>query len=220
LSEAWTRRVALTLYTINLIAIVVAAADGVAKGEPALRFQERQAITYLSSNQLAATALLGWILFLLRDRLRRGDAARDPARWFWAVSAVGFFYLMLDESFQLHEGMDSGVARFFGVKEDPKLDGASTLAYGAAAAGLCYWFRSEIFRYRQTVRLFAAGGVFLVVTSLLNAGEATQPKIVLEESAKLLGVVSFFLGHLAAFARVVSEIRLDLRIEAAGSKRL
>jgi hypothetical protein len=219
LSEAWTRRVAGIFYTLNLIAIVVAAADGFAKGEPALRFQERQAITYLSSNQLAATALLGWIVFLLRDRLRRGDAARDHAHWFWALSAVGFFYLMLDESFQFHEGMDSGVARLFGVREDPKLDGASTLAYGVAAAGLCYWFRSEVFRYRQAVRLFVAGGVFLVVTSILNAGEATQPKIVLEESAKLLGVVSFLLGHLGAFAGVASEIRLDLGIEAAGSRR-
>ena len=220
LSEAWTRRVALIFYTIDLIAIVVAVADGIAKGEPALRFQERQAITYLSSNQLGATALLGWIVFLLRDRLRRGDAARDHAHWFWAVSAAGFFYLMLDESFQFHEGMDNGVARFFGVKEDPKLDGASTLAYGLAAAGLCYWFRSEIFRYRQTVQLFAAGGVFLVVTSLLDTGQATQPKIVLEESAKLLGVVSFFLGHLAAFAGMASEIRQDLGIEAAGSRQL
>jgi hypothetical protein len=116
--------------------------------------------------------------------------------------------------------MDSGVARLFGVKEDPKLDGVSTLAYGAATAGLCYWFRSEMLRYRQAVRLFAAGGTFLVVTSLLDTGEATQPKIVLEESAKLLGVVSFLLGHLAAFAGVVSEILLELRIDGGGSKRL
>jgi hypothetical protein len=75
-------------------------------------------------------------------------------------------------------------------------------------------------RYRQAVRLFAAGGTFLVVTSLLDTGEATQPKIVLEESAKLLGVVSFLLGHLAAFAGVVSEILLELRIDGGGSKRL
>ena len=205
MSEAWTRRVAVIFYAVNLIAIVAAVMEGMSKGEPALRFQERQAITYLSSNQLAATALLGWIVFVLSDRLGRADAPRDRAHWFWAVSAVGFFYLMLDETFQIHEGMDSGVARLFGVIEDPKIDGASTLAYGVAAAALCYWFRSEIFRYRQSVRLFVAGGVFLVITSLLNAGEATQPKIVLEESAKLLGVVSFFLGHLAAFAGVVSE---------------
>jgi hypothetical protein len=218
LSETWTRRVALIFYTINLIAIVVAAADGVARREPALRFQERQTITYLSSNQLAATALLAWSVFLLRDRLRRRDAARDQAHWFWAVSAVGFFYLMLDETFQFHEGMDRSVARVFGKMEDPKLDGVSTLAYGVAAATLCYWFRSEIFRYRQTVWFFAAGGVFLVVTSFLDTGEATQPKIVLEESAKLLGVVSFLLGHLAAFAGVVSELRLELGLEAAGSE--
>jgi hypothetical protein len=90
--------------------------------------------------------------------------------WFWALSAGGFLYLMLDESFQFHEGMDSGVARLFGVTTDPKLDGAATLAYGVAVAAFCYWFRSEIFRYRQTVWLFAVGGFFLVVTSLLNAG--------------------------------------------------
>jgi hypothetical protein len=55
------------------------------------------------------------------------------------------------------------------------------------------------------VRFFVAGGVFLVVTSLLDTGEATRPKIVLEESARLLDVVSSFLGHLAAFAGAVRD---------------
>lgn len=209
MNERWVRRVGIVFFAINLIAIIAAAISGHLRGQLAFRFEEKQAITFISSNQLGATALLAWIVFLLRDRLQDAAGIGRRMHYFWGISAAGFLYLMIDESFQLHEGMDTAVFRLFGSTTDPMIDGAATLAYGLLAASVCYHFRSEITRYGQTLRLFLLGGVFLVLTSVLNAGEPTQLKIVLEETAKLLGVVSFLLGHLSAFAGVVREVRRD-----------
>ena len=90
-----------------------------------------------------------------------------------------------------------------------EVDGVPTALYGVAAAVLCWRFRSEILRYRATLPFFVVGGFFLGATSLLNVGEASSVQIVVEESAKLLGVVSFLLGHLAALAGVIREHALE-----------
>src|SRR5690606_33172846 len=83
-------------------------------------------------------------------------------------------------------------------------------------AAACYRFRREIVRNRATVRLFLLGSVFLFLTSVLNAGEASAGQIVLEEVAKLMGVVSFLLGHLAAMVGVVGEVRARLAVGGVG----
>lgn len=208
MTDPWIRRTAVVFYTCNVVAIVAGAISGHARGALAYRFEEKQAITFVSAIQLGATAVLAWTTYLLRERLRIGDRPRDHR--LWAICALGFLYLTLDEAFQLHEGMDAAVARLVGVSRDPMLDGATTAVYGVAAAVLCYRYRSEIVRQRDTLYLFLLGGFFLAVTSLLNVGDESQLQIVLEESAKLMGVVSFLLGCLSAFVSAVAEVRLRL----------
>ena len=46
------------------------------------------------------TSLLGWLTYLLRGRAL---APQRGSVLFWALSAAGFFYLMLDESFQFQD---------------------------------------------------------------------------------------------------------------------
>ena len=118
---------------------------------------------------------------------------------FWLISAAGFLYLTLDESFQFHEGMDTGVLRLFGYVENPRLDGLATGLYGLVAAAVCYYYRREILAHRETLVFFCLGGLFLAATSALNIGDAPKWQIVIEETCKVMGVVSFLLGHLAAF---------------------
>jgi len=56
-----------------------------------------------------------------------------------------------------------------------------------------------------------------VATSVLNIGKAGPVQIVIEESSKLLGVVSFLMGHFAAFAGALEGIQKSLiRNSAAG----
>ncbi len=212
LTDPWIRRTAAVFFACNLVAIVASAISGHARGALAHRFEEKEATTFLSAIQFGATAVLAWTTYLLRERLRIDDRLRDHR--FWAICALGFLYLTIDEAFQLHEGMDSAVARFVGVSEDPMRDGAATALYGLAAAMLCFWYRAEILRRRDTLYFFLLGGFFLAVTSLLNVGHETQLQIVLEESAKLMGVASFLLGCLAAFVSSVADVRERLTAAA------
>jgi hypothetical protein len=195
---------AVLVYVVNLAAIVAGILSGIEKGNLALRFEEKQSITFLSSNQLAVTSLLGWLTYLL---LRRALAPQRASVLFWALSAAGFFYLMLDESFQFHEGMDSRVLELVdrGAK-NPRLDGLSTAVYGLGALGVCWLFRAEITRFPAAFVFFCVGGAFLVATSALNFGDAAAWRVVLEESCKLLGVASFFLAHLVAFLGSLAEV--------------
>jgi hypothetical protein len=194
-------KIALVFYVANLIAILASAADGVRKGYLLLRFEEREAITSISSIQLGCTALLGWLVFARRrsGAVAGTGSARRGSETFWLITAAGFLYLALDEALQFHEGMDSGVARAFGYSGNPMLDGLATGLYGVVAAVICYRYRSEILARREILIFFALGGVFLLLTSALNIGVAAPWQIILEESCKLMGVVSFLLGHLAAF---------------------
>lgn len=202
---AWLTRLAVTLYTVNGIAIVAAIASGYRKGDIAMRFQERQTMTYFSSNQLAMTALLAAAIYLVRRHVLGRDV-RSTA--FWLLCSLGFFYLMLDESFQFHEGMDSRVIELVapGAK-NPRVDGLSTAVYGIGALAVCWFFREDVLRYRQTFLYFCVGGVFLALTSALNIGDAPPWRVVAEEACKVLGVCSFFLGFFAAFLGTLSEAR-------------
>src|SRR5690606_5716973 len=209
----WITKTALVFFTVNVLAIIAAVVSGYRMDALTHRFEERQAITFISSNQLGATAMVAWIIYMLGRALRQDRASVRDSR-FWAISAAGFLYLTLDESFQFHEGMDTSLVRLFGSQADPMLDGVPTAISGIVAALLCYRYRHEIVRRPGTLPFFLLGGAFLAVTSLLNMGMATSVQIVAEESAKLLGVVSFLMGHLAALAGEVEAAREARVVEA------
>jgi hypothetical protein len=192
------------VYAVNLAAIAAGISSGYRKGNLALRFEEKQSITFFSSNQLAMTALLGLVVYLLR---RRTLGVEPRSVRFWLVSAAAFFWLMLDESFQFHEGMDSRILELVVPDaKNPRLDGLSTGLYGLGALGVCWLFRDEIMRFRQALPFFCAGGVFLAVTSAVNFGNAAPWRVVLEESAKLLGVASFLLAYVIAFRASLPDV--------------
>ena len=202
MSPTW---LAVAVYALNVTAIVSAVASGYHKGDLSLRFQEKQSITFFSSNQLAMTALLAASIYLLR---RHGLGRPVISVLFWLLSSLAFFFLMLDESFQFHEGLDSRLFEAFGAEEkNPRLDGLSTALYGVGAFAVCWTFRADIVRFRATLVFFSVGAAFLAVTSALNFGDAPPWRVVAEEACKLLGVCSFLLGHLAAFLGTLSEVR-------------
>jgi hypothetical protein len=192
------------VYGVNIAAIAAGISSGYRKGDLALRFQEKQSITFFSSNQLAMTALLGLVIYLLR----RHVLGRQPASvWFWLLSAAGFFYLMLDESFQFHEGMDSRVLELVDPDaKNPRLDGLSTAFYGLVAFVVCWIFRAEVARFTGALVFFGMGGLFLAATSAANFGHAAPWRVVLEESCKLLGVASFLLAYVTAFLHSMAEV--------------
>ena len=202
-SPTW---IAVVVYVVNVAAIVSAIASGHRKGDLAVRFQEKQSITFLSANQLAMTAIVAVAIWLVR---RHVMGRKGGPTLFWLLSAAGFLFLMLDEGFQFHEGIDSRLFEIVGAGggKNPRIDGISTALYGVGAFAVCWFFRTEILRFLPTVGFFAVGGFFLAATSALNFGDAPAWQVVLEESCKLLGVCSFLLGFVAAFLGTVAEAR-------------
>jgi hypothetical protein len=202
--QRWPTRLALLVYGVNLAAIVAGISSGYRKGNLALRFEEKQSITFFSASQLAMTALLGVVIYLLR---RRALGGQPPSVNFWLVSAAAFFYLMLDESFQFHEGMDSLVLELVVPDaKNPRVDGLSTALYGLGALAVCWLFRTEVTRSAGALKFFCIGGMFLAATSALNFGHAPAWRVVLEESCKVLGVASFFLAYVTAFLGTLAEV--------------
>jgi hypothetical protein len=197
ISPTW---IAVVFYVVNVAAIVSGIASGHRKGDLAIRFQEKQSITFLSSNQLAMTACVAAAIYLMRRHVLGRRAG------FWLLSAFGFLFLMLDESFQFHEGIDSRLFELVGAGgKNPRIDGLSTALYGLGAFAVCWIFRADILRFRPTFGFFCTGAVFLAATSALNFGDAPAWQVVLEESCKLLGVCSFFLGFLSALLGTIAE---------------
>jgi hypothetical protein len=206
--------IAAVVYVVNVAAIVSAVASGHRKGDLAIRFQEKQSITFLSANQLAMTAVVAAAIYLLRRHVLE---RRTGPTLFWLLSSAAFLFLMLDEGFQFHEGIDSRLFELAGAgDENPRIDGLSTALYGVGAFAVCWLFRTEILRFPATVRFFAVGGVFLAATSALNFGDAPAWQVVLEESCKLLGVCSFLLGFVAAALGTLAETRdrIDAGVDA------
>jgi hypothetical protein len=199
-------------FLINLIAIGGSIISGYHRGKLAYRFEEKQAMTYFSSNQLAGTALMAWATYLAHRKLLKRDPRKNRSVLFWALSALGFFFLMMDESFQIHEGFDNFIAHGGkGGHTNAGFDGLATLGYGIVAAGVCYYFRAELLRYRRCLIYYAIGGVFLVLTSVLDIGDESQLQIVIEETCKILGVVAFLMAYLGAFIGSLEEAGAAMR---------
>ncbi len=203
-------RIALIFFLVNLIAIGSSIISGFHHGRLAYRFEEKQAMTFFSSNQLFGTALLAWATYLVQRKLLKRDPWKDLSVFFWPLCAMGFFFLMLDESFQIHEGLDKWLGHAKGMRSDAGFDGLSTLGYGFVALGVCYYFRKEVLRYRSCLIYYVLGGIFLVLTSVLDLGNESQLQIVIEESFKILGVVSFLLAYLGALLGSVEDARAAL----------
>src|SRR5262245_23127940 len=105
---------AVVFYVVNVVAIVASIVSGYRKGDVSMRFQEKQSITFLSANQLAMTAVFAAAVYLVR---RHVSGSQSRSVLFWLLSSIGFLFLMLDEGFQFHEGMDSRVFEVFAVGE-------------------------------------------------------------------------------------------------------
>lgn len=133
-------------------------------GKPHEYFGERDVGTLLSFfNFLGASAVSGMIA-------RRIGAA--PFARFWWIAAAGFFWLGLDEYLVLHERIDRGIHRLFGL--DPKnrvtdyLDDAIIGLYGLAAVALAYRYRSDLVRLRWMALTLAVAFLGYVVMFVVD----------------------------------------------------
>ncbi|HOJ41064.1 MAG TPA: hypothetical protein PKW42_12095 [bacterium] len=185
---------------LNFVVITCSIFSGIQLGNPALRFEENQTVTFLSALLLGLTGWSALMTYFLRRRLQPESGQR-----FWLLSSLGFFYLCLDEYFMAHEGIDDFIASLLkGQPVRSEMDGLTIGAFGVIALVICWNFRKEILSHASFLLFLVLGGFCLAGTVFFDLFKQLDVRAeVVEESFKFLGVSFFF----AAYSRVLfSEI--------------
>jgi hypothetical protein len=185
------------LVCFNIILITSSIISGNQKGNIMLRFEERQTVTLFSALFLGFTALTSLYIFLLK----KSAASKSEGYMFWLLSAIGFFYLCMDEYFMAHEGIDEGIGHLFGLDiKHLNLDNLIILLYGLIALAITYYFRRAIMKHKVMLPCFVLGAIGLLGTILFHSFERVDIIYeVFEESSKIVAVSFFFLGYFLAF---------------------
>jgi hypothetical protein len=192
----------------NAIVIGANIKSGLGKGDMMLRFQERQAVTFLSALLLGLTGLTSLIFYYLKKRSK----PLDKGYRFWLFSGIGFFYLCMDEYFMAHEGIDGSLAALFGLnlKEmNINLDNLVIASFGLIALAVCFKFRREIIKHRELPFFLRLGAVGLLGTVVFHSFEQVAVVWeVIEESFKFLGVSFFFAGFITALFAYINALSI------------
>ncbi len=134
---------------------------------------EGNAITWFSSVQLLAVALVAWANFHVAGLLRDRDGpVESPHRWIWAVFAAGFVFLSLDERFELHETIRDEVliprGMFDGIPFIRPGD-IGLWVYLLVGAGLTVFLLREIRRHRAALAMFLIGVALAGATTTVDS---------------------------------------------------
>jgi hypothetical protein len=177
----------------TVLSIAVMVWLGIAwHGMPSRYFREHQAGTYYSGLLLLGTSGLAW------GAARRAGMA--SSRRFWAVAALGFVFLALDDVLRIHEETDRLFHRLVGWDPDhwltDHLDDAIVALYGMVAATWAYRYRAGLLHLRRTNVCLAAGFALFVGMTVLDV-LGTWPTV--EDSLKLLAEAAIITGVFAAF---------------------
>ena len=198
--------VALLLF-FNFMIIFFNIKDGLKKGNVMHRFSEREAVTFLSALTMGLTSLVSLITYFLKKRAK----VIKERFGFWLFSAIGFFYLCMDEYFMAHEGMDEWVGSWFGrdIKE-MNLDGIVIAFFGLIALGVCFYFRKAIAKHKVMLPFLLLGGVCLMGTVICHMFERVHIYIeVAEESFKVVGVSMFFSAYLLTLLSFLDKLSIS-----------
>ena len=126
------------------------------------------ATEWFSSLQLLVIAAVAWAMYGARG----ASESKDGPRWIWAVLAVGFAVLALDERFDLHEAIRDFVLRPLGVLTNSawiKPGDVALLLFVAAAIALSRWVLIELKPRWVAVWLYVAALVLSLVAAVLDA---------------------------------------------------
>jgi hypothetical protein len=196
--------IGLTLVSIMLFFCIK---DGYENNDIMLRFGEHKAVTMVSGLYMGATAMTSLAIFLIK---RRSGQSLFTAL-FWLLSAMGFFFLTMDEYFMFHEGMDNYMGYVL-VKQDIKhlnLDNLPLAFYGILALSICYYFRGSVLQHPAMFPGLILGGMCLFGTVLFHSLERIHMAYeVTEESFKMVGVVFFYIAYYLGLLSALDQLKL------------
>lgn len=175
----------------NAVLLTNCIISGLRKQDMFYYFGEEKSVTFFSALFLGAI----FFICLFIRYAKRLESKAKPLVDFWLLSAVGFFYLMLDEFFMIHEGMDHVILLSLGFNARAyNFDGYILGTFGLI--GLYIWYRSrhEIALHKDFIIL--AGFAFACFAGMIFCDVMDRSSTIFkvtEESFKLVGV-SYFLA--------------------------
>lgn len=160
----------ISIILFDIIAIIVAIAIGVHGENPLKHFGEHQFITWISAFQLLTISWLSYNILQTR-RLARGHCHWQDSFMVWAIISFGFFFLAIDDLFQIHERIDHGIHYIFNVKETgvtDRIDDILIALYGLVGMSILYTYREEMRKYRKVFPFLIYGFVLLFTMVALD----------------------------------------------------
>ena len=155
---------------VNLVAISIAVAVGVQRGNPVSEFDEGGFITILSVIQLLIISALSFSIWNARGGLRERPFWKSPAV-IWGIIAVSFFFLAVDDLFLIHERTDLFIHRLLGVEATPvtdRLDDCFVGLYGLAGLAALIIHRNELRAFLASFPYFCAGFLLMFIMVVLD----------------------------------------------------
>ncbi len=199
------------LAIVNFAIIFASIKSSQGDGDPMYRFQERQAVTFISSLTLGLTGLTALFIYLLKKKIQ----PLPEKIGFWLFSSLGFFYLCIDEYFMAHEGIDEWIASLFGYNlknMNLNLDNLVIASFGIVSLIFCIYFRKAIWQQKIMLPFFALGALGLIGTVIFHSFESINVYYeVAEESFKLVGVTAFFSAYLLAFLSFRHKLQISYK---------
>ena len=159
------QRPILIVILVDLIAIAAAVTIYLLTGEKKLG--ESGFLTHLSGAQLLAISVISFLIFRVRNRdVQKVFTLKNPGI-LWALIAAGFFFLMADELFKIHESMDEAIHSIFGLKETgvtDRIDDLLILLYALIGIGVIAAYRKEFVIMKKAWPFFLCGFGLLFLT--------------------------------------------------------
>jgi len=154
---------------IDLIAIAAAVMIFAFTGEKQLG--EGGFLTKLSGAQLLAISIVAFGIFRIRNcGVSKVFSLKNPGI-VWALISAGFFFLMADEMFKIHESIDEMIHSVLGLKETgltDRIDDVLILMYGLIGIGVIYIYRREFVVMKEGWRFLLVGFGLLLLTVALD----------------------------------------------------
>lgn len=160
-----TRYIVLCVFLFEAFAIGLALFLGSIEGDIRKHFKEGALITWISFFQILVISGISWKVFRLHDSKYSVRDWRSPYM-VWAIVALAFLYLAVDEVAGIHEAVDKQIHMLFRIQETPlsdRLDDIIVGFYALLAIGILYYYREALKKYAGIFPYIVAGFVFLFV---------------------------------------------------------
>jgi len=206
--------VALAVYVFS-IGMILGGILMAPRDHPTLWFQEHQTLTSYSAALLYTSSVLCFLNCMAIRQLRSVGMSSVREFKFWAMGSFGFFYLMADEYFVMHEG----IGRFFSYRllhlhhsgQVDRLDAFVVGTYGAIGLTLLVLHWRLLADIRWFFGFLTMGAIMAIVSLIFDLGEDGVANLYIEDGAKIMANASFLLACVAATHRYFRQLVVRLR---------